>query len=50
MLAATLLHPAITCAIVGVKSPDQIKESAGAQGKTISRDDYFQIRDLLNVP
>jgi aryl-alcohol dehydrogenase-like predicted oxidoreductase len=49
MLAATLLHPAITCAIVGVKSPDQIKESAGAMTQTIYREDYFKIRDLLNV-
>jgi aryl-alcohol dehydrogenase-like predicted oxidoreductase len=49
MLAATLMHPAVTCAIVGVKTPEQILESAGAQGKTISREDYFRVRELLNV-
>jgi aryl-alcohol dehydrogenase-like predicted oxidoreductase len=48
MLAATLMHPAITCAIVGVKSPRQILESAGAMGKQITRDDYFRLRALLN--
>jgi aryl-alcohol dehydrogenase-like predicted oxidoreductase len=49
MLAATLMHPAITCAIVGVKSREQIAESAGAMGRTISRDDYGRIRELLAV-
>jgi aryl-alcohol dehydrogenase-like predicted oxidoreductase len=49
MLAATLMHPAVTCAIVGVKSAAQITESAGAMGKEISREDYFRVRDLLNV-
>jgi aryl-alcohol dehydrogenase-like predicted oxidoreductase len=49
MLAATLMHPAITSAIVGVKTPEQIVESAGAIGKTVSRDDYCRLRELLNV-
>jgi len=49
MLAATLMHPAVTCAIVGVKTAEQIVESAGAMGKVISRDDYGRLRALLAV-
>ncbi|MCL2640209.1 MAG: aldo/keto reductase [Phycisphaerales bacterium] len=49
MLAATLMHPAVTCAIVGVKTGEQIVESAGAMGKKISRDDYGRLRALLSV-
>lgn len=49
VLAATLMHPAITCAIVGIKTPEQIEEAAGAMGKTISREDYHAVRKLLNV-
>jgi len=42
-LAATLAHSAIHCAIVGIKSAEQIVEAAGAMGKTIDREDYFAI-------
>ncbi|MCL2647250.1 MAG: aldo/keto reductase [Phycisphaerales bacterium] len=49
MLAATLMHPAITCAIVGVKTAEQILESTGAMGKKITRDDYGRLRTLLAV-
>jgi aryl-alcohol dehydrogenase-like predicted oxidoreductase len=49
VLAATLMHPAITCAIAGIKSPDQIEDAAGAMGKTISREDYHTVRTLLTV-
>jgi len=48
VLAATLAHPAVHCAIVGIKTPAQIKEAAGAMGKTISREDYFKIRDAIH--
>ncbi len=47
VLAATLAHPAVTCAIVGIKNPAQIEEAAGAMGKTIGREDYFKIRETL---
>ena len=47
VLAATLAHPAIHCAIVGIKNAAQIEEAAGAMGKTIEREDYFEIRSKL---
>jgi len=49
-LAATLTHPAIHCAIVGIKNAAQIVEAAGAMGKTIEREDYFTIRNKLHDP
>jgi aryl-alcohol dehydrogenase-like predicted oxidoreductase len=49
VLAATLMHPSIDCAIVGVKRTEQIEESAGAMGKKISREDWYKIRGLLSV-
>ena len=47
VLTATILHPAIHVAICGIKTPDQIAEAAGALGKTISREDYFAVRNAL---
>jgi len=47
-LAATLAHPAIHCAIVGIKKPSHIEEAAAAMGKTIDRQDYFTIRGKLH--
>lgn len=47
VLAATLMHPAIHCAIVGIRHPDQIEEAAGAIGRTIPRPHWFQLRELL---
>ena len=49
MLAATLMHPAIHVAAVGVKTPDQVREAAGAMGKTLDRADYFAIRNALTL-
>jgi len=49
ILAATLMHPGIHVAVVGIKNPPQITESLGAMGKTISRQDYFAIRKALAV-
>lgn len=46
-LAATLAHPAVHCAIVGIKNAEQIEQAAGAMGKTIDREDYFAIRDAI---
>ena len=48
MLAATLMHPAIDVAIVGIKRIEQIEEAVGAVGARLSRDEYFQIRSLLD--
>lgn len=48
VLAATLTHPAIQSAVVGIKTGDQIREAVGALAKTIERPDYFAIRRILN--
>jgi predicted oxidoreductase len=48
VLAATLSHPAIHCAVIGVKDGDQVREAAGATDKSIDRPDYFKIRQMLN--
>ena len=47
VLAATLMNPMIHCAIVGIKTPEHIADAAGAMGKIISREDYFQVRATL---
>jgi len=47
ILAATLTHPAVHCVIVGIKTPAQIEDAAGAMGRTIEREDYFAIRNTL---
>jgi aryl-alcohol dehydrogenase-like predicted oxidoreductase len=49
VLAATLMHPAIHVAVCGIKTPDQIAEAAGALGKTLDREDYFNIRKALDL-
>ncbi len=49
VLAATLMHPAIHVAVVGTKTPEQIREALGAMGKTISREDYFEVRKALDL-
>jgi len=49
ILTATLMHPAIQVAVVGIKTAAQIKEAAGALGKTISREDYFAVRNAVNM-
>jgi aryl-alcohol dehydrogenase-like predicted oxidoreductase len=47
VLAATLMSPMLHCAIVGVKTPEQIADAAGAMGKTLGREDYFAVRRTL---
>jgi len=49
VLAATLMHPAIHSAIVGIKTPAQMEEALGAMGKTIEREDYFAVRRALSI-
>ncbi len=49
ILAATLMHPAIDVAVVGIKNPSQIIEAIGAMGKSISREDYFAVRKTLAI-
>jgi aryl-alcohol dehydrogenase-like predicted oxidoreductase len=50
VLAATLMHPAIHVAVCGVKTPEQIAEAAAAMGRTVSREDYFAVRNTLVEP
>lgn len=47
VLAATLMHPAIDVAVCGIKRQDQIAEALGAMGRTISREDYFEVRKAV---
>ncbi len=49
VLSATLMHPAIQVALVGIKKAEQIEEAAGIMGKTISREDYFAVRRILSI-
>lgn len=49
VLAVTLMHPSITCAIVGIKDSTMIEEAAGAMGKSVSIEEYHQVRALLTV-
>ncbi len=49
VLAATLMHPAIHVAVVGIKNATQISEAIGAVGKTLSREDYFAVRKALAI-
>jgi aryl-alcohol dehydrogenase-like predicted oxidoreductase len=49
ILAATLMHPAIQVAVVGIKAPAQIAEAIGAMGKTLERKDYHAIRTALTI-
>jgi aryl-alcohol dehydrogenase-like predicted oxidoreductase len=50
VLCVTTMHPAIHCAIAGVKNPEQIEETAGACGRTISREDWHRVRALTDLP
>jgi aryl-alcohol dehydrogenase-like predicted oxidoreductase len=50
VLAVTLMNPAITCAIAGIKTAAHIEEAAGAIGKKLSHEDAFRVRTLLTVP
>ncbi len=49
ILAATLMHPAIQVAIVGIKKVGQIREAVGAMGQNIAREDYFAVRKALEI-
>lgn len=49
ILTATLMHPGIDVAVVGIKTAVQIREAAGAMGRKLERADYFAIRTALTV-
>lgn len=46
-IRGVLTHPAVHCAIVGIKNAAQIEDAAGALGWELSREDYYLIRKLL---
>ena len=46
-LAATISHPAIHCAIVGIKNAGQIREAAGAPDVELTVEEYHAIRSAL---
>lgn len=47
VLTVTLQNPLIDCAIVGIKKPEHIEEAASVMGKTVSREDYYAVRQAL---
>ena len=47
VLSATLMHPAIHVAVVGIKNTAQIEEAVGAMGRALEREDYFAVRHAL---
>jgi aryl-alcohol dehydrogenase-like predicted oxidoreductase len=47
ILAATVAHPAVHCAIAGIKRPEQIEDAAGAMGLKIDRQTYYKIRQAI---
>lgn len=49
VLTATLMHPAIHVAVVGIKTAEQIVEAAAVMGRRLEREDYFQIRKVLSL-
>jgi aryl-alcohol dehydrogenase-like predicted oxidoreductase len=49
VLTATLMHPGIHSAIVGIKTAEQMEEALGAMDKTIEREDYFAVRKVLAI-
>ncbi len=49
ILTATLMHPAIQVAVVGIKTAQQIAEAAGVLGNTLERADYFAVRTALTA-
>jgi len=49
VLTATLMHPGIDVAVVGIKNRAQIEEAIGIFGRKITREDYFAVRKILTV-
>ncbi len=41
-------HPAVHCAIVGIKNAEQIAQATGALGWKLSREDWYEIRKLVS--
>ena len=49
VLAVTLQHPLIDVVIVGIKTAKHIEDAAAVMGKTVSREDYYAVRDQLGT-
>jgi aryl-alcohol dehydrogenase-like predicted oxidoreductase len=48
VLRATVSHPAVTSAIVGVKKPEHIEDAVGIEGLRLTRQEYYAVRDALD--
>jgi aryl-alcohol dehydrogenase-like predicted oxidoreductase len=48
-IAWTLRNPAVTGAIVGVRSPQQVSGIAGAPGIKLSAEDMLEIEQVLTL-
>jgi aryl-alcohol dehydrogenase-like predicted oxidoreductase len=46
-LRGLLEHPAVSTAIVGIKRPEQIEDAAGAMGWSLTREQYYDVRNAL---
>jgi aryl-alcohol dehydrogenase-like predicted oxidoreductase len=49
-IAWTLRHPAVTAAIVGIRSPEQVDGVIGAAEFRLSNDEVRRIEDFMRVP
>ena len=47
VLTVTLQTPLIDVAIVGIKKPKHVEDAAAIMGKTVSREDYCEVRSLI---
>jgi len=47
VLTVTLQTPLIDCAVVGIKKPEHIEEAAAVMGRTVSREDFYKVRETL---
>ncbi len=46
-IRGALEHPAVHCTIVGIKTPEQIREAAGAMGWALTREQYYDVRAAM---
>jgi aryl-alcohol dehydrogenase-like predicted oxidoreductase len=49
VIAATLQHPFIDVAIIGIKQPSHIEDAAAAMGRTLTREDYWEVRNTVGT-
>ncbi|MCL4554471.1 MAG: aldo/keto reductase [Actinobacteria bacterium] len=49
-IAWTLMHPAVSCALVGAKRPSQVEENVGGAGWRLTEDEMQRIEEILAMP